>query len=122
MDTMKWLCYAVGYVFITSGVLKLVDGSFIGLFANLGMPFPEFTLYLVAIIELACGMLILGRMYLNLAVLPLLFIMFGAIFITKLPIILSGGFLSFAFEARLDIIMIILLLLIRKSVDIKKTP
>jgi len=121
MNTMKWICYGVGYVFIASGILKLLDSNFIGVFMGLGLPFPEFTLYLVAITEVACGMLILGRMYLNIAVPPLLLIMLGAIFLTKLPVIWSESIFSFAFEARLDIILIILLLLIRQHMGMKKT-
>ncbi|GAB3797917.1 DoxX family protein [Virgibacillus kimchii] len=107
-----WICYAVGYVFIASGILKFLDESFRGMFFQLGLPFPETTLFLVALAEFACGMLIAGRMYLKLAVPPLILIMFGALYITKIPILLNEGILKFAFEARLDIVMLILLLLI----------
>lgn len=110
----KWICYAVGFVFITSGVVKLVSPHFIGMFAGLGLPFPEVTLYGVAILELSCGWLIASRMYLRLAVPPLIVIMISAILIAKLPTIGSSGILSFAFEARLDIVMLILLILIWK--------
>ena len=110
----KWICYAVGYVFITSGIIKLVDPHFKIMFASLGLPFPEFTLYLIAILELTCGMLIAARMYLKQAVLPLILIMIGAIVITKIPVISNSGLLSFAFETRLDIVMLLLLLLIWK--------
>jgi uncharacterized membrane protein YphA (DoxX/SURF4 family) len=107
-----WICYTVGYVFIASGILKFLDGSFKGMFIQMGLPFPETTLFLVALTELGCGMLILSRMYVKLAVPPLVLIMFGAIYITKIPVLLNEGFLRFAFEARLDIVMLILLLLI----------
>ncbi|MFA1819680.1 DoxX family protein [Virgibacillus oceani] len=107
-----WICYAVGYVFIASAILKFLDGSFKGMFFQLGLPFPETTLFLVAITELGCGMLIAGRMYLRLALPPLILIMLGALYVTKIPILLNEGMLKFAFEARLDIVMLILLLLI----------
>jgi uncharacterized membrane protein YphA (DoxX/SURF4 family) len=107
-----WICYAIGYVFVASAILKLLDGSFKGMFFQLGLPFPETTLFLVAITEFACGMLIAGRMYMKLAVPPLILIMLGALYITKIPVMLNEGFLKFAFEARLDIVMLILLLLI----------
>lgn len=112
----RWICYAIGYVFITAGIMKLVNADFKGVFFGLGLPFPVQTLFLVAIVELACGMLLLGRMYLNIAVPPLLLIMLGALYFSKLPILWTEGFLSFAMGARLDIVMIILLLLIWQQV------
>ncbi|MCM3742287.1 DoxX family protein [Oceanobacillus luteolus] len=113
---IRWICYAIGYVFITSGVIKLIVPYFKGLFAGLGLPYPELTLFLVAVIEIACGMLIAGRMYIRFATPPLILIMAVAIVLTKIPILTHSGFLSFAFEARLDIVMLILLFLIWKHV------
>ncbi len=109
-----WICYAAGYVFITSGIMKLVVPDFKGMFAGLGLPFPEITLFLVAILEVSCGVLIAGRMYMKQAVPPLIVIMIGAVLITKIPMISNKGLLSFAFEARLDIVMLVLLILIWK--------
>jgi putative oxidoreductase len=120
MNMATWLCYAVGYVFITSGIMKLVMPSFINNFINLGLPSPGTTLFLVAIVEIGCGALIAGGMYVRKATIPLLVIMAGAIFYHKLPILMEKGLLSFAFEARLDIVMIILLLLLYKHVPGKK--
>jgi len=116
MNVTKWICYAVGYVFFISGVLKLVNSDLKGAFISFGLPFPELIFFLVAIAELACGMLIAGRLYLNLAVPPLILIMLGAIYLSKLPTLWTEGFFSFAFDARLDIVMIILLLLIWQHV------
>ncbi|MFD1851023.1 DoxX family protein [Oceanobacillus bengalensis] len=115
----KWVCYAIGYVFITSGIMKLVNHDFIGIFINLGIPFPEFTLYVIAMIEVACGMLIAAGMYIKHATPPLIIIMLGALFLTKLPILANGGFLTFAFEARLDIVMLILLVIVWKNLRLK---
>ncbi|MFD1040284.1 DoxX family protein [Virgibacillus byunsanensis] len=112
MPMSKWICYAVGYVFITSGILKLVMSDFKSVFMSLNLPFPSTILFLVAITEIACGGLIAARIYTKQASAPLIFIMLSAIYLTKLPILLQQGFLSFAFEARLDIVMLILLLLI----------
>lgn len=83
---------------------------------SIGLPFPELTLFLVAITELACGMLIVGRMYMKLAVPPLIFIMLGALYFTKIPVLWTDGLLTFAMNARLDIVMLILLLLIWQQV------
>jgi uncharacterized membrane protein YphA (DoxX/SURF4 family) len=106
---MKWVSYAVGYVFITSGILKFIVSDFRSAFIGLGFPFPEATLFLVALLEVACGMMIAGRIYVKKAVIPLFIIMVGAILFTKIPILQSAGVLQFAFEARLDIVMLILL-------------
>ncbi|WP_373894336.1 DoxX family protein [Virgibacillus natechei] len=116
MNIIKWICYAVGYVFITSGILKLVVPDFKNTFISLGLPFPETTLFLVAITEITCGMLIVGRMYVKYAVAPLILIILVALFLTKIPVLLTDGFLSFAFDARLDIVMLILLLLILQHI------
>lgn len=120
MNMANWLCYAVGYVFITSGVMKLLVPDMRAMFYNIGIPYPETTLFLVAIIELGCGALIAGGMYIKKATIPLLVIMAGAIILHKLPILLKEGILSFTFQARLDIVLIILLLLLFNKVQGKK--
>ncbi|HLR68748.1 DoxX family protein [Virgibacillus alimentarius] len=106
----KWVYYAIGYVFITSGLLKLLVSDFEVMFVGLGLPFPSITLLLVAIVEITGGTLILGRRYMKIASIALMTIMLGAIYVTKVPILLTEGFLSFAFEARLDIVMLLLLI------------
>ncbi|RLL41767.1 DoxX family protein [Oceanobacillus piezotolerans] len=111
----RWVCFSIGFVFLTSGIIKLIVSDFKTIFTNLGLPFPELTLFLIAFIEIACGMLITARMYIKQAAPPLILIMLGAIFLTKLPILSNGGLLSFAFEARLDIVMLILLLIIWRN-------
>lgn len=110
----KWLAYAVGYVFITSGIMKLLNPDFKYSFINLDLPFPLTTLFLVAMIEIICGSLIAVQICLKYITIPLVIIMIGALYLTKLPILLNKGFLLFLFEARLDIVMLILLILIRK--------
>lgn len=100
MQITKWVCYAVGFVFITSGISKLVVQDFKGMFASLDLPYPELILFLVAILELSCGLLIASRMYMKQAAPPLILIMIIAIILTKVPLISSNGLLSFAFEAR----------------------
>ncbi|CDQ37886.1 MULTISPECIES: DoxX family protein [Virgibacillus] len=121
MPFLPWVCYAIGFVFIISGMMKLVVNDFKVTFSQLGIPFPESTLFLLAILEIACGILIAGRMYIKLAIPPLILVMFGALYLTKLPILLNQGLLSFLFEARLDIVMLILLLLIWDRVKEWKT-
>ncbi|MEN1966563.1 DoxX family protein [Lentibacillus sp. N15] len=104
------VCYAVGYVFIISGILKLIDSNFRVMFSNLALPFPNSFLFLIAITELVCGTLIIARLYLKHASGALIIIMLGAIFLTKFPILTTDrGLLTFLFEARLEIVMLMLL-------------
>ncbi|TFJ91979.1 DoxX family protein [Lentibacillus salicampi] len=112
MNMSKWICYAVGYVFLTSGILKLVSSDFQTIFMDLGLPSPSMMLFLVAITEIACSGLILAQLYVKQAAAPLILIILGAIYLTKLPIFMNQGFLQFAFDARLDIVMLILLILL----------
>lgn len=119
---LKWIGYVIGYVFITSGIMKLLVPDFKMTFANLGIPFPEATLLFVALFEVTCGTLIVAGMYIKQASVPLIIIMVGAIFITKVPIFASQGILTFAFEARLDIVMLILLFILwRKEVVLNRS-
>ncbi len=112
MNFFKWIRYAVGYVFITSGVVKLLAPEFKQIFSHLGIPSPSTMLFLVAMIEIICGMLIVANMYVKRATIPLIFIMIGALAIAKLPLLLNKDLLSFAFESRLDIVMLILLVIV----------
>lgn len=106
---IRWVRYAIGYVFIATGIVSLLVPSFQMMFINLGIPFPEMTFLLVAFIEILCGSLIVAGMYLHYATVPLIVIMIGALVLTKLPIFINEGIFLFALEARLDIVMLILL-------------
>ncbi|MFD1362676.1 DoxX family protein [Lentibacillus salinarum] len=120
MNMSKWVRYAVGYVFLTSGVLKLVASDFKAMFMSFGLPFPETMLFLVAITEIACSALIIARLYVRQAAAPLILIMFGAICLTKLPVLMKQGLLSFAFDARLDIVMFTLLIMLWQHKPVKE--
>src|SRR5690625_6992907 len=86
------------------------------MFLHLGLPFPYMTLFLVAMIEIACGALVIARMYVKYATIPLIVIMIGALVIVKLPLLIKEGILSFVFESRLDFVTLILLIFLdRKS-------
>lgn len=112
MQLLTWIRYVIGYVFISSGIVKLVVPEFKQVFLSLGLPYPETTLFLVAIIEITCGVFIVARMYVAQAAVPLIVIMIGAISIAKFPILLKQGLLAFVFESRLDVVMLILLILL----------
>lgn len=100
--------YAVAFVFITSGVMKLFSTELAQVFIGLGLPFPDILLYVTAFLEIFCGLLILVNRSVKNAVIPLIGIMIAAIFLTKFPL-LNSGILQFAFKARLDIVMLVLL-------------
>ncbi len=100
--------YVVAYVFITSGVMKLISSHLAEIFINLGLPFPELLLHVTAFLEIICGILILLNRSVKNAAIPLIGIMIAAILLTKLPTI-TTGIVQFAFNARLDIVMLVLL-------------
>src|SRR5699024_786158 len=92
--------------------MKLIMGDFLATFVNIGMPYPEMTIFFLALIEIGCGAFIIARLYVKHAAIPLMIIMIGAIILTKVPILVNDGILSFLFHARLDVIMFILLFLL----------
>ncbi len=111
LATMKLIRYAVAYVFIFSGLMKLLNAETANHFLGLGLPYPDRMLHLVIMLEIGCGVLILLNKCVRTAAIPLIAIIIAAILITKLPI-LNTGLLDFAFNARLDIVMLILLLIL----------
>lgn len=110
LQLLNWFRYVIGYVFMSTGIVKLLVPNFKDVFLSLGLPFPSATLFLVAMIEITCGALIIARVYVKQATVPLIAIMIGALCIAKFPIILKEGILSFVFESRLDIVMFIFLI------------
>ncbi|KRG09639.1 DoxX family protein [Lederbergia galactosidilytica] len=110
---LKYLRYVVAYVFIVSGLMKLISSELGDFFIQLGLPFPEITLYVVAFTEIIAGILLLFNIATKLATIPLMAIMIAALIITKIPI-LSTDFIQFLFEARLDITMFVLLIILYK--------
>lgn len=108
LTTASLIRYAVAFVFITSGVMKLFSTELAEVFIQLGLPLPDILLYVTAFLEIICGILILLNRSVKTAVIPLIGIMIAAILLTKLPL-LNSGILPFAFKARLDIVMLILL-------------
>ncbi|KQL18115.1 DoxX family protein [Cytobacillus solani] len=113
LSTIHLIRYSVAYVFITSGVMKLVSDELGSYFISLGLPFPLYLMYAVSLIEIFCGILILSNNQVKNATIPLITIMIAALLLTKIPI-LHTGFMLFAFNARLDIIMIVLLFILYK--------
>lgn len=120
MQVYRWVRFAIGYVFITSGIVKLLVPSFQEVFANLGIPYANISLFLLAMIEIICGTLIIVNMYVKYVTVALTVIMVGAIIIAKLPVLLQEGILSFLFESRLDVTMLILLVILWRKHDFEE--
>jgi putative oxidoreductase len=114
LSTSKLLRYVVGYVFIVSGCLLFLSRELGQVFMNLPFPAPTYLMYAVAIAEVVCGILMIANKEVKKATIPLLIIIVGALLFTKVPI-LHTGFLQFAFSARLDIVMLVLLYILYKS-------
>lgn len=120
MPITNWICYAVGYVFIVTGLVKLLFDDFQVIFSSMEIPYPATVLLLIAIVEIVCGALIAGGYYVKEASIPLIIIIVGAIILTKLPVLTGQGFFQFLFVARLDIVMLILLFLLFNHVRGRK--
>lgn len=88
--------------------MKIFSAELGSYFMSLGLSYPIILMHIIAIIEILCGIFILLGKSVKNASIPLLVIMIGAFLLTKVPL-LHIGFLHFAFHARLDIVMLILL-------------
>lgn len=106
--------YAVSFVFIISGFMKLVSAELANSFLQLGLPYAHTMLKVVILLEIVCGVLILVDRWVKNAVIPLIAIMIAAILLTKIPLIQTGGLLTFAFQSRLDIVMLLMLIFLYK--------
>lgn len=84
-------------VFLPEGLQKLLFPEALGAgrFARIGIPWPEFTGYLVGVIETLCGALITAGLLTRIATIPLIIIMIVAILSTKIPILIGRDFLIF---------------------------
>lgn len=114
LNTHKFIRITVAYVFITSALMKLMGTEVTNHFLELGLPYPHMMLKLVILFEMVCGILLLVNKAVKNAVVPLIGIMIAAILLTKVPL-LHTGLLPFAFGARLDIVMLVLLVYLYKQ-------
>ncbi|MDR6999029.1 putative membrane protein YphA (DoxX/SURF4 family) [Neobacillus niacini] len=91
--------------------MKLLNTDLANHFIGLGLPYSYTLLNTVILLEIVCGILIMLNKSVRNAVIPLIAIMISAIILTKVPTI-HTSILQFAFNARLDIVMLILLLVL----------
>lgn len=112
-NTPTLLCrLAVGCIFLSEGLQKYItpDATGAGRFAKIGFTHAAFWAYFTGSFEIVCGILILLGLLTRLAAIPLLVIMIVAFITTKIPILTSQGFWSFAHEYRTDFAMTLLLI------------
>jgi putative oxidoreductase len=109
----KLIRYAVAFVFIISGLMKIVSLETAHHFLSLGLPYPQLMLKVVIFLEIGCGILLLVNKSVKNAVIPLIAIIIAAILLTKIQI-LSSGIVPFLFNARLDFVLLVLLYILYK--------
>lgn len=109
MKPLKLICYITGSVFLVSGLMKFIDLSMVNSFDQMGIPLSNYVYFFVALFEVMAGMLLIGRIFIHICLIPLIFIMLGALFFTKLPILTEEGMFAFLFASRLDITLLVLL-------------
>ncbi|WP_080871926.1 DoxX family protein [Oceanobacillus timonensis] len=109
MKPLKLICYITGAVFLVSGLMKFIDLSMVNSFDQMGIPLSNYVYFFVALFEVMAGMLLIGRILIHICIIPLIFIMLGALFFTKLPILPNEGMFAFLFASRLDITLLVLL-------------
>lgn len=114
LSTYDLIRYVVAFVFIVSGLMKLTQPTMLTTFSELGIPFPYYMMYVLALLEVVLGLLLSINKWVRNVTLPLFIIMIAALALTKLPAI-SNGIIPFLFQARLDITMLILLFVLYRS-------
>lgn len=100
----------VGAVFLSEGIQKFLYPNQLGpgRFTKIGIPAATFFADLDGVVEIVCGTLILVGLLTRLAAIPLLIDIVGAIALTKIRELQSGGFLGvhgfwgMAHDARAD--------------------
>lgn len=114
MDTLRVIRFIIAYVFITSGLMKFLSVEISDYFISLGFPYPIYFKNIIAIIEIVCGIFIFLNKRVKYSTIPLIVIMLGAIVTTKVSL-LQTSFMNFAFQARLDIVMLVLLVILYQN-------
>ena len=102
----------VGLIFLSEGLQKLITPELtgVGRFIKIGFSHPAFWAYFTGSFEIICGILILIGLLTRVAAIPLLIIMLVAFITTKIPVLTSKGFWSFAHEYRTDFALTLLVI------------
>ncbi len=104
----------VGLIFISEGIQKYLFLEMLGpaLFDEIGFRNPLFWAYFTGAFEIVCGTLVVSGLLTRVASIPLLIIMITAFITTKLPILNTKGFWTFAHEYSTDFSLTLLLILL----------
>lgn len=104
----------VGLIFISEGIQKYMVITMLGpaFFSEIGFSNPVFWAHFTGAFEISCGILILMGLLTRVASIPLLIIMIVAFITTKLPLLTTRGFITFAHEYRIDFSLTVLLILL----------
>lgn len=99
----------VAFLACTEGALKYIDPARFGAgrFARLGLPRPDFLGPFVGGTELLCAALLLVGLWARPACVPLIVIKLVALARVKVPLMASQGFWFGAYEARVDVAMLL---------------
>lgn len=101
----------VGLVFLSEGIQKYLFPELLGTgrFLQIGFTHPGFWAYFTGTFEIICAACILTGLFVRLATIPLIIIMFMAFITTKWPILITKGFWAMTHEYRTDFALTILL-------------
>jgi putative oxidoreductase len=104
----------VGLVFISEGIQKYLFLQVLGpaFFQEIGFRHAFFWAYFTGAFEIACGLLILLGLLTRLATVPLFIVMITAFITTKLPVLTTKGFWTFAHEYNIDFSLTVLLIVL----------
>lgn len=64
-SVIKAIRYLVAYVFLISGIMKLISEDLGNYFTSLGLSYPIQIMYFVAITEIVCGIFILANKWIK---------------------------------------------------------
>ena len=104
----------VGLIFLSEGIQKYLYVEMLGpgRFIELGFSNAIFWAYFTGAFEIFCGILVLFGLLTRLASIPLLTIMITAFITTKLPLLTTKVFWTFAHEYRTDFSLTLLLIVL----------
>ena len=104
----------VGLIFISEGIQKYLFLQILGpaFFKEIGFMHANFWAYFTGAFEISCGILILFGLFTRIVSIPLLIIMITASITTKLPLLATKGFWTFAHEYNIDFSLTVLLILL----------
>ncbi len=97
----------VGLVFLSEGIQKFLFPEITGAgrFERIGVFYPHIMGYVIGAVEIVFGSLLLLRFKIRFTIIPLLCVMAGAIYYTKLPQLFNEGFWKTAHAGRTDFLM-----------------